>query len=49
MEPAFLMEALELKTLEEIEQRSTAERVETVTLMSVEDAFTLETFHLWRI
>lgn len=50
MESALLMEASELKTPEEMEQRNTAETVETVTLMSEEDAFILlETVHLWRI
>lgn len=39
---AFLVEALKLTVLEEIEQRSIEERVETVTLVSVEYDFTLE-------
>lgn len=49
MELALLVEALELTALEEIEQRSTEETVETVTLVSVEDDFTLESLLLWRI
>lgn len=49
MELAFLVEALELTTLEEIEQRSTEETVETETLVSVEDGFILETLQLGRI
>lgn len=49
MELAFLVEALELTALEEIEQRGTEETVETVTLVSVEDDFTLESLQLWRI
>ena len=49
MELAFLVEALELTALEEIEQRGTEERVETATLVSVEDGFILETLQLGRI
>lgn len=49
VELALLVEALELTALEEIEQRSTEETVETVTLVSVEDDFTLESLLLWRI
>lgn len=49
MELAFLVEALELTALEEIEQRSTEETVETTTLVSVEDGFILETLQLGRI
>lgn len=49
MELAFLVEALELTALEEIEQRSTEERVETATLVSVEDGFILETLQLGKI
>lgn len=46
---AFLVEALKPTVLEEIEQRSIEERVETVTLVSVEYDFTLESLQLWRI
>lgn len=49
MELAFLVEALELTTLEEIEQRSTEETGETATLVSVEDGLILETLQLGRI
>lgn len=49
MELGFLVEASELTALEEIEQRSTEETVETVTLVSVEDGFILETLQLGRI
>lgn len=49
MELAFLVEAFELTVLEEIEQRSTEETVETETLVSVEDGFILETLQLGRI
>lgn len=49
MELAFLVEALELTALEEIEQRRTEETVEMVTLVSVEDGFILETLQLGRI
>lgn len=49
MELAFLVEAFELTALEEIEQRSTVETVETETLVSVEDGFILETLQFGRI
>lgn len=42
-------EALELTTVQEIEQRGTDETVETVTSVSVDDGFTSETLQLWRI
>lgn len=42
---AFLVEALELTLLEEIQQRSTEETVKTATLESVADSFIPEMLH----
>lgn len=43
VELAFLVEALQLTLFEDIKQRNTEETVETVTLVSAEDCFILET------
>lgn len=45
----FLVEALDLTAQEEIEQRGIDQTVGTVTAVSVDDGFTLETLRLWGI
>lgn len=45
----FLGEALDLTVRKEIEQRGIDQTVETVTAVSVDDGFTLETLQLWGV